>query len=165
MIGSTDFLTLTADNDCHLVFEKGVPAGTLKRDFISLKHRDGRDLALSTPQGYRRCPVELPRSIFDDFLAASLIREGGPADESHRIIFNLTIDGIARGLTIDYDAQANVAMWGEPDENGLAGATVAFDGISFRGRPPTSVSSSSRKPRSGARWLLTHSKISVPVHR
>jgi hypothetical protein len=43
----------------------------------------------------------------------------------------LTIDGIARGLTIDYDAQANVAMWDEPDKNGLAGATVAFDGISF----------------------------------
>jgi hypothetical protein len=110
---------------------KGAPAGPLKRDFISLKHRDGRDLALSTPQGYRKCPVELPRSIFDDFLAASLIRQGGPADENQRIIFNLTIDGVARGLTIDYDVQANVATWDEPDEDGLAGATVVFDGISF----------------------------------
>jgi hypothetical protein len=131
MIGSSDFLRLLADNDCHLVFEKGAPAGALKRDFISLKRRDGRDLALSTPQGYQACPVELPRSIFDDFLAASLIRKGGPTDQDQRIIYNLTIDGVARGLTIDYNAQANVAVWDEPDENGLAGATVMFDGINF----------------------------------
>jgi hypothetical protein len=131
MIGSTDFLTLLADNDCHLMFEKGAPAGVLKRDFISLKHRDGRNLALSTPQGLLECPVELPRSIFDDFLAARLTRQVGPADENQRIVFNLTVDGVARGPTIDCDAQANVAVWDDPDENGLAGATVVFDGISF----------------------------------
>jgi hypothetical protein len=131
MIGSTNFLKLLADNDCHLVFEKGAPYSTRKADFITLKRRDGRNLSLSTPQGYQACPVELPRSIFDDFVAANLIRQGGPEDENQRIIFNLTVGGLVRGLTIDYYAQANVSMWDEPDENGLRGATVVFDAISF----------------------------------
>jgi hypothetical protein len=39
--------------------------------------------------------------------------------------------GIASDLTIDYAAQAYVAMWDEPDEKGFAGATVVADGISF----------------------------------
>ena len=36
-----------------------------------------------------------------------------------------------RDLTIDYDAQAFVAMWDKTDEKGVAGATVVADGISF----------------------------------
>jgi hypothetical protein len=131
MLGSTDFLKLIADNEYQVLLEKGAPEGKLKKDFISLRHSDGRAVALKTPQGLNICPVELHRSIFDDFLAASLIRQDRAEDKNSRIVFKLTIDGIARGLSIDYDAQANVAMWDEPGDDGLMGATVVFDGISF----------------------------------
>jgi hypothetical protein len=131
MMGSTEYLALIADHDCHLLFEKGAPYSDRKRDFISLKSREGRDVSLSTPGGLKSCPVELPRSIFDDFLAASLIRQDGAEDENHGIVFRLTVDGVARGLSIDYDAQAHVAMWDEPYDDGLMSATVLYDGISL----------------------------------
>ena len=131
MIGSTKYLALIADHDCHLVFEKGVPHSDLKRDFISLKSRDGHDVSLSTPDGFTSCPVELPRAMFDDFLAASLIKQDGAEDQNHRVIFRLTADGVARGLSIAYDAQAHVAVWDEPYDDGLMSASVLYDGISL----------------------------------
>ena len=63
---------------CHLVLQRSAPAGRLKRDFISIKLRDGRDLELHTPQGYRMSPIELPRVILDDFLRASFVKQNVP---------------------------------------------------------------------------------------
>lgn len=131
MMGSTKYLSLIADHDCHLVFEKGAPYSDRKWDFISLKSRDGREVSLSTADGFKSSPVELPRAIFDDFLAASLIKQDGSEDQDHRIVFRLTADGVARGLSIAYDAQAHVAVWDEPYDDGLMSASVLYDGISL----------------------------------
>jgi hypothetical protein len=60
-----------------------------------------------------------------------LIRQDGPEDQSHRIVFKLTADGVARGLSIAYDAQAHVAMWDEPFDDGLMSASILYDGISL----------------------------------
>jgi hypothetical protein len=98
-IDSTEFLALIAKNNCHVVFERGAPAGRLKCDFISIKAPDRRDFELSTPRGFRACPVELPREILDDYLRASFIKQDGPEDENGRITFRLTNDGRERGLS------------------------------------------------------------------
>jgi hypothetical protein len=98
-IGSTEYLKLIAQNDCHLRLERSVPAGRLKCDFISIRLDDGRALALRTPQGFKKSPIELPRAILDDYLRASLVRQNGPAREDGSIVFRLTEDGRARGLS------------------------------------------------------------------
>ena len=95
-INSTEFLKLIAENNCHIVFEKGAPSGHLKRDFISLRTQDDRAFELLTAQGFHVCPVELDRVIFDDFIAASLIEQDGSEDSEDRIVFRLTSDGHAR---------------------------------------------------------------------
>ena len=97
-IGSSEFLSLIAQNNCYVLFERSVPVGRLKRDFISIKHSDGRDLALSNAQGYRVCPVELPRAILDDYLRHSFIKQDGP-EQDGSIIYRLTKDGLERGLS------------------------------------------------------------------
>jgi hypothetical protein len=98
-VGSTEFLKIIAERNCYLSFEKGVPFTDRKRDAIWIKTTDGRDLDLRLPNGYRSCPVELPRVIFDDFLRASLIEQDGSEDSDHCITFQLTEDGKARGLS------------------------------------------------------------------
>jgi hypothetical protein len=98
-VGSTEFLKIMAERNCYLSFEKGVPYTNRKRDMIWIKTTDGRDLDLRLPNGYHSCPVALPRSIFDDFMRASLIRQDGPEDAEHRIVFRLTEDGRERGLS------------------------------------------------------------------
>ena len=71
-IGSTEYLELLAKNEGYLLLERSTPVGRLKRDFISIKCSDGRDLELASPQGYRVCPVELPRAVLDDFIRATV---------------------------------------------------------------------------------------------
>jgi hypothetical protein len=95
--GSTEFLALIARHNCHIVLEKAAPAGRLKRDFVSIKSPDGRDLELSNPQGFRVCPVQLPREILDDYLRHSFVKQDGPEDENGRITYRLTNDGRERG--------------------------------------------------------------------
>jgi hypothetical protein len=95
-INSTEFLELIVENDCYILFEKGIPSGHLKRDFISLMTQDGRALSLSAPQGFRASPIELPRAIFDDFIAASFIKKDGPENSEGRTVFRVTPDGRAR---------------------------------------------------------------------
>lgn len=97
-VGSTEFLRIIAERDCHLSFEKGAPFTQRKRDTIWIKTADGRDLDLRLPNGYHSFPVELPCSIFDDFLRASLIRQDGAEDAEHRIVYRLTEDGRKRAL-------------------------------------------------------------------
>lgn len=95
-IGSTDYLRLMTKNDCYVVLERAAPRGRLKRDLASLKLNDGRDVMLQTPQGYTRCPLELPIVILDDFLCASLIYQDGDESEG-KTTFRLTEDGRKRG--------------------------------------------------------------------
>jgi hypothetical protein len=95
-INSTEFLGLIAKDNCYILFEKAVPAGRLKRELISLTTHDGRALSMSTPNGFVSCPVELPRVMFDDFVAASLIEQESPEDSDGRIVYRLTEDGYAR---------------------------------------------------------------------
>jgi hypothetical protein len=95
-IGSTDYLRLMTKNDCHVVLERAVPRGRLKRDLATIKSNDGRDVALQTPQGFTSCPFELPIVILDDFLHASLMRRDG-AEVDGRTTFRLTEDGRTRG--------------------------------------------------------------------
>lgn len=80
-MNSTRYLKLIAENNCYLLFEKG-----LKVDVISIKTPDGREL-----QGYSG----LSRAMFDEFLAASLIAQDGPEDSDGGIVFRLTPDGRA----------------------------------------------------------------------
>jgi hypothetical protein len=95
-IGSTEYLKLLADNDCYLLLERSTPAGRMKRDFISIKCNDGRDLSLQTAR-YRVSPVELPRAVLDDFIRASFVKQDGPEAEDGSITYRLTNDGRERG--------------------------------------------------------------------
>ncbi len=91
-----DYLDLVAVNACWILFEKGAPAGKLKRELISLSTYDGRPLTLTTPQGFSACPVEVPRGIFDHCLANNFIEQEGPEDSDGRILFRLTQAGRSR---------------------------------------------------------------------
>jgi len=157
MDGSTDFLHLIANNDCRVLFEKGAPAGKLKRDLIYLTDHTGKALTLSTPQGYRSSPVELHRSIFDDFLAASLIRQDGEGSDD-KIMFALTPDGKARGLSISYDEQAQIMMWDEPYDDGRRSASVVADGISLA-EAIRRVMAMPAAQRSGVASIGTHVRL------
>ena len=92
-INSTEYLKLIATNECCLVLERAAPRGRLKRDMVTIKAPDGRNLSLSTPSGFRSCPVEIPWAIVDDFLRASLVAQDGPAGEDGTVVFRLTDDG------------------------------------------------------------------------
>ena len=87
-INSTEFLGLIAKNNWYISFEKAVPGGRLKRELICLATRDGSAISLSA-RGFVSCPVELPREMFDDFIATSLIEQDSPEDSDGRIIYRL----------------------------------------------------------------------------
>jgi hypothetical protein len=93
---SDEYLDLIAKNNCSILFEKAAPSGRLKREVITLTAHDGRHLSLSTPQGFSACPFEIPRAIFDEFLAAKLIEPDGPEGPGGRILFRLTQAGYSR---------------------------------------------------------------------
>jgi hypothetical protein len=88
-----DYLDLLARSNCGILFEKAVPHGRLKREFISVAASDRSRLSMST-QGFSSCPVEIPREIFDYFLAANYIEQYCPEDSDGRILFRLTGDGL-----------------------------------------------------------------------
>jgi hypothetical protein len=96
-INSTEILRFMARNNYHLLYEKGAPYTDLKRDFISVRGPNGES-GFSTPEGFKSNIFELPRAIFDDFIAASFIAQDGQEDNQHRLIFRLTADGRATGL-------------------------------------------------------------------
>lgn len=98
-IGSTEYLKLLAENDGHLVLERGFPRGKLKRDFISLRHRDGRAVSLRTPSGFAASPIELHPVILEDFLRARLVEQDGPEDAEGRVTYRMTAEGLRRGLS------------------------------------------------------------------
>src|SRR5262249_41768392 len=98
-IGSTEYLALIAKHDCYVVLERSFPAGRLKRDLITIKDNNGRDLELLTPRGFKRSPVELPPEMLDDFIRWGFVEQDGPEDSDGRIKFLLTADGRERGLS------------------------------------------------------------------
>jgi hypothetical protein len=91
-----DYLDVVTTNACWILFEKSVPGGKLKREFISLTSHDGRPLTLTTPHGFSACPVEVPREIFDHCLANNFIEQDGPEDSDGRILFRITQAGRSR---------------------------------------------------------------------
>jgi hypothetical protein len=94
-INSTSLLEFIGKNDCLILFEKAVPAGRFKRELITLTTQQGRSVGLRA-SGYSTSTIEIPRVMFDDFLAASLIEQHGPEDSDGRIFFRLTRDGRER---------------------------------------------------------------------
>ena len=94
-IGSTEFLRLIAQNGLCVVLERATPRGPLKQDRATLHYQDGREVVLRL--GSFVSQPELPVETLNDFLRASLIREAG-VDDKGRTIFQLTDDGIERGL-------------------------------------------------------------------
>jgi hypothetical protein len=92
-ISSTEFLQFIVKHDCLLLFEKAVPVGRLKRDFISLVDRDGRAMSLTTPSGFYSSHLELPCEVFDDFVAASFIEQDRPEDREGWFFFRVSKDG------------------------------------------------------------------------
>ena len=98
-INSTEFLALIAKNDCCILFETRAPVGQIKKDLISITTSDGRALGLGTQSGFSSGQLELPREIFNDFLAARLIEQDRREDSEGRIFFRITADGRARGLS------------------------------------------------------------------
>ena len=85
-----------AANNVGVVFVKADPS-RFKREFIFLGNAAGQSLGITMPLGLNTNAIELPREIFDDFLAASLIRQDGKEDAEGRTIYRLTEDGLARG--------------------------------------------------------------------
>jgi hypothetical protein len=98
-IGSTEYLALIAKHDCYVVLERSFPAGRLKRDLVTIKDSNGRDLELMTPQGFKRSPIELPREMLDDFIRWRFVEQDGPQDRDGRTTFRVTGDGRERGLS------------------------------------------------------------------
>jgi hypothetical protein len=96
---STDYLKLIAQNNRYILSKRATPRGRLKRDYISIKTNDGRDLVLQTPAGYRHTPVELPTEILDYLLRVSFVTPHGPPDAEGKIIYRLTDEGRRRGLS------------------------------------------------------------------
>jgi hypothetical protein len=98
-VSSTDFLQFIAKHNIFVLFEKAAPAGRLKREFISLVAEDGRVVTMRTPSGFSSGQIEVPREIFDDFLAASFIEQDRPEDSDGRIFFRLSRDGRERAAS------------------------------------------------------------------
>jgi hypothetical protein len=95
-IGSTEFLQVLAQNGRYLLFEMASPRGRPKRDMITIKEADGRDLVLRNSAGYTASPVEVPIPIFEDFIRADMIRRDGSEDTKNGTIFRLTAEGKTR---------------------------------------------------------------------
>jgi len=64
---------------------------------ILVKSDSGSDLEIKAA-GYWATPLQLPRTIFDDFVNASLIRQDAAASKPGRRVFRLTEEGLKRGL-------------------------------------------------------------------
>ena len=95
---STEFLHLIAKNDYAIVVERAFAVGNLKRDYISIKTRDGRNVSATTSQGDKVSPVELPHEMLHEFLRQSYVVEAKSEDVAERTIYELTDDGRKVGL-------------------------------------------------------------------
>jgi hypothetical protein len=92
---STEYLRLIHRHGYLISFEKAVPSGRRKKDFICVCTSDGRAVGLNLA-GYSTAHIELPRTIFNDFIEARLIEQDRPEDSDGRIFYHLTADGRSR---------------------------------------------------------------------
>lgn len=95
-IDSGKVLEIVAQRERYLLLEWAAPRGRLKRDMITVKEGDGRDLVLNE-QGRTYSPVEVPIPVFDELVRAGLIGQSGPEDTENGTIFRPTRD--AKGKT------------------------------------------------------------------
>jgi hypothetical protein len=97
-ISSTEFLSMLAHYGAHLVEKQAAAASSRPEEAMILIESDsGSNLEIKAA-GYWAAPLQLPRSIFDDFLKAGLIREDPSACKPGRRVFRLTEDGLQGGL-------------------------------------------------------------------
>lgn len=96
-LSSTDVLRFMAANDARIFWDQRVPRGVLRRDFVSVRDRDGRHLTVQTSDGSFMSPVTIPSETVADFLRASFIAQDGPPGEDGTITFSLTADERIRG--------------------------------------------------------------------
>jgi hypothetical protein len=68
------------------------PHGRSEREVCWIKEADGRDITIQTADGVSS-PVELPIPIWEEFMAAQLIRQDGPKDFQNGTIYRPTLDG------------------------------------------------------------------------
>lgn len=68
------------------------PHGGSEREVCWIKEADGRDITIRTADGVCS-PVELPIPLWEEFVAAQLIRQDGPRDFGHGIVYRPTLDG------------------------------------------------------------------------
>ncbi len=93
---STEYLSLMAHNNLHVVLEYGMPRGKLKRDTATIKNTQGTDITLISGS-YTASPVILPLEILNDLLVAHLLREA-EEDSQGSTTFVLSDYGLTRGL-------------------------------------------------------------------
>jgi hypothetical protein len=86
MMTTTEILCAMIAEDGHIEVLKGPTA-----EYITVCRPDGRALL----EG------DLPRSILDDLLAASFVRQDGQENERRVTVFRLTSDGKATGKRED----------------------------------------------------------------
>lgn len=66
--------------------------GGSEHEVCWIKEADGRDITIRTADG-AYSPVELPIRLWDEFMAAQLIRQDGSIDFEHGTVYRTTLDG------------------------------------------------------------------------
>ncbi len=77
----------------HLTVEQATPDGRLT---VLVKDIAGRDVALTTQDGVRSFPLEMPEEILEEFLSASFVKQESE-EYAGIVVLRLTRDGIDRG--------------------------------------------------------------------
>lgn len=93
MMNLTEYLQLMTVHNVGAVFVKA----DFKKEFIFLGNAAGQSLGITQPLGLSTNVIELPREIFDDLLAARLIKQDGEENEQGQTFYSLTEDGLACG--------------------------------------------------------------------
>jgi hypothetical protein len=71
--------------------------GGSEREVCWIKEADGRDITIRTADKVHS-PVELPIPLWEEFMAAQLIRQDGPNDCEKGTVYRPTLDGGRRVL-------------------------------------------------------------------
>jgi hypothetical protein len=79
-ISSTAFLSMLAGYGAHLVERRPAASSCPEKALIIITSDSGRDLEIKSA-GFWAALLQLPRAIFDAFVAASLIREDASASK------------------------------------------------------------------------------------
>jgi transcriptional regulator with XRE-family HTH domain len=94
-IGIKELMKIIAEDDRYILYEKGFPHNDqLKKDFISVKSADGRNVQIFS-KGYRSAYLVMPREIFEHLRRLGFIDQIGGEEEPHCIKFKITAAGLA----------------------------------------------------------------------